>query len=373
MEVRVSIRLALEGVELDEPIDARLLPLLQAMQAHGSLRQAARVVGVSYRHAWTLLGRWETALGCRLVTLRRGRGHGAQLTAVGRGLLALRDRVGARLAAPIREAEAEAGASLEQLFGAGDPERLRIAASHDLGLEYLCTRLAGAGVALEHSVRGSLDSLRDLAAGRCEVAGFHLPDGAVGRDIARLYRIWLRAGEHALVHVLAREQGLMTARHDPLGLAGLADLERRGVRFVNRQRGSGTRLLLEALLEEAGLEGTRISGFALEEYTHLAVAAMVASGAVDAGFGIHAAAARFGLRFVPLATERYLLAVDRRLLEGRQGRALLAGLRDAAFRRHVEGFAGCRASRAGELTSIEEVLAGGGCAPRSRPAAPGDA
>jgi molybdate-binding protein len=111
------------------------------------------------------------------------------------------------------------------------------------------------------------------------------------------------------VHPLfEREQGLMLAPGNPLGLSGLSDLATKRVRFVNRQKGSGTRSWFDRLLAQAGLKPAAIRGYEIEEFTHQAVAAVVASGAADAGMGVRVAAARFGLAFLPVGRETYYLA-----------------------------------------------------------------
>jgi molybdate-binding protein len=141
------------------------------------------------------------------------------------------------------------------------------------------------------------------------------------------------------VHFADRWQGLIVARRNPRGIRSLADLARKPARFVNRQAGSGTRLLFDALLATERIRPAQIHGYRHEEFTHAAVAAMIASGAADCAFGIEAAAALHGLAFVPLASERYFLAMH----EGtaRSGaRQLLDALASRWFRGAVRTLAG---------------------------------
>ena len=150
----------------------------------------------------------------------------------------------------------------------------------------------------------------------------------------------------------------MVMPDNPLGIGGLADLLRPGLRFVNRQPGSGSRLLLDRLLQEAGIRGEEIPGHDNIEFTHLAVAALVASGGADAGFGIRAAAARFGLGFIPLARECYYLALRRELLELEPVQAVVSVLSSAAFRRRLEELPGYDPQGCGTVLEVG-VLDGG--------------
>ncbi len=132
----------------------------------------------------------------------------------------------------------------------------------------------------------------------------------------------------AVTPLFTREQGLMLAPENPLATRNVADLAARGARVVNRQRGSGTRAWFDRLLAEAGLPPARIRGYAVEEFTHQAVAAVVASGEADAGMGVRAVAERFGLAFVPLGTETYFLAARAEVAAALLAR-LRAGIRAA--------------------------------------------
>jgi molybdate-binding protein len=145
-----------------------------------------------------------------------------------------------------------------------------------------------------------------------------------------------------------------------LGIGGLADLVRSDVRFINRQAGSGTRALLDGLLEGQGLSKRRIRGYEIEEYTHSAVAAYVAAGMAEAGFGVEAAARRFGLDFVPLALEDYLLIGHRRSLVEPKLTTLRRVLAGEAFQAAVAELPGYKPDRCGEVEGVEALLSGKG-------------
>ena len=192
----------------------------------------------------------------------------------------------------------------------------------------------------------------------CDLAGCHLPRGAVGEKARRKYRRLLKPRYHRLIGFIARQQGLMVAPGNPLGIDGVAALADRPVTFINRQASSGTRELLDSLLAEAGIATSKVNGYEIEEYTHSAVAAYVAAGMADAGFGVEAAAQRFGLEFVPLATENYLLAChDRSLKRALKFDEFLQVLRGASFQEAVQGLPGYNPSQCGNVIQVEEILA----------------
>ena len=187
---------------------------------------------------------------------------------------------------------------------------------------------------------GSLGGLVALRDGLCHIAGSHLLDPATGEyTLPYLDRILPGAGA-GVVRLVHRDQGLIVAPGNPLGLAGIGDLTRAGVRYVNRQRGAGTRVLLDHELGQRGISPGAVDGYAREEPTHLAVAAAVAAGRADAGLGIMAAARAFGLDFVPVTQEPYDLVVA----AGRHGEPAAGPAVGAAALRPVPG-GGHRARR----------------------------
>jgi molybdate-binding protein len=201
--------------------------------------------------------------------------------------------------------------------------RLVLVASHDL---LLAEFVAQQRLPLDLIFRGSTESVAAFARGDADLAGFHSSAGH-----AAAYRRLMRPRRDRLIRFGRREQGLIVAKGNPSGLRGLADVAQQGLRFVNRQRGSGTRQLVDELLREAGIAPGQLQGYGDEEFTHAAVAATVAAGRADAGVGVHAAAARFDLGFVPLRSETYWLLAHQRALAERQMTRLLAALHAPAF------------------------------------------
>jgi molybdate-binding protein len=204
-------------------------------------------------------------------------------------------------------------------------------------------------------VGGSAEAVDALRRGACDIAGFHVAEGALGRHAALRYAEALGTAIHRLVRVATRVQGLIVAPGNPKRIMQLADLTRPGMRFINRQRDSGTRILLDRLLQEAGIDGAAIPGYDNEEHTHAAVGAHVAGNLADAGLGIEAAAAQLKLGFIPIATERYFFAIHKDALERPEGKVLLELLRSGAFRAALAALHGEREHRTGEVSKVDET------------------
>jgi putative molybdopterin biosynthesis protein len=341
--------------EIPEELDGPLFPLLQAIRDSGSLGKAAKQVGTSYRYAWGLVGKWQTLLGQPLVLKERGRG--ASLAPLGEKLLWAERRLRARLAPQLESFSAEMQRELAGVIFAAYPA-VSIYASHDLALAGLRDLLGQRpGVQLDLEFRGSLDSLEAFGKDRCDLAGFHVAEYHGRGTISHLaFRRWLKPRSHRLIDFVTRQQGLIVASGNPKRVRSLADIAQPGVRFVNRQRGSGTRFQFDQLLWEAGLDKSSIEGYQDEEFTHLAVAATIGSGQADAGYGIKAAAAKYGLEFIPLVNERYFFVCRNESLEAPTLQQLLDALKGADFRSLVASLPGYDASRSGEVLTVREAL-----------------
>jgi putative molybdopterin biosynthesis protein len=305
-----------------------LLRLLAALARAASLREAAQAAGLSYRHAWGLLGAGARTLGGPLADLQRGRG--AQLTAYGRKLLEADAHVRAALEAQQERLRSEVRA----ILAAARPAKelyLSLRASHDLALPLLA-QLAAPRLRLDIAFRGADECLAALARGECDLAGFHVAD-ALPRAAAAAASLgrWLDPKKHQLLHFVAREQGIIV--RPGARVRGVRDLARPGLRFLNRPPSAGS------------------------HDVDLAVAAAVADGRAEAGFGLRAAAARYGLEFVPLATERYYLALQRRSLSEAPTQLLLAALRSRAFLERAGQLPGYDVSNAGDREALNSALA----------------
>jgi putative molybdopterin biosynthesis protein len=187
---------------------------------------------------------------------------------------------------------------------------------------------------------GSLGGLVALRDGLCHLAGSHLLDPATGEYTLPYVDRVVGERDVAVVRLVHREQGLIVARGNPLAISAIEDVARADVRYINRQRGAGTRVLLDHELGLRDIPADAVSGYAREEHTHLAVAAAIAAGRADAGLGIMAAARAFGLDFVPVMREPYDLVLTIDTLEDPVTAPLWALLEEADFRAAVEGLGG---------------------------------
>lgn len=339
-----------------QDIDPVLFRLLVAVREHGRLTAASRQVGYSYRHCWNLIRTWSEFFGAPLVELTRGRG--ARLAPLGEALTWSVERVQARLGPQLHNLAQEIDREINRAVLETEPT-VRVAASHGYAVALLPELVAAeGGLRLELNYLNSVDAVAAMVRGQADVAGFHIPIGALATPLFARYARWLNARQHVLVRLVTRVQGLMLAPGNPLGIREMADLARPEVRFINRQEGAGTRALLDGMLEAAGLDPFALRGYSDIEFTHAAVAAHVASGQVDAGFGVAAAAARFGLDFIPLATERYVLAMTRETAEQRPARRLISILASERFATSVGELAGYRVVSPGAEIAIDALAAG---------------
>lgn len=329
LDVAPAVLLRVGGEVLDL---AELGRLLVALQASPHVGGAAQALGVSYRGAWGKLVRAERLLGIALV--ERVKGHGSRLTAAGEAFAQASRRLEQAASRRLRSPAEQFRAVLESMHTLAE-RPLRIAASHDLLLQAVFSESAPANMSVRFV--GSEDALLALRRGHAELAGFHLPEPLPAlRERPEVF------ADPALfvAAVMRREQGLIVARGNPLRIRDVADLARSGLRFVNRQRGAGTRAWFDRLLRERGLSPAGIRGYEREEFTHYAVAASVAAGLADAGFGLRAAADQLGLDFISIGMERYYLCGLQHWRNHPRVRALIHELRARATR--ASGYARCR-------------------------------
>ncbi|MCW5653622.1 substrate-binding domain-containing protein [Hydrogenophaga sp.] len=339
--------------------------LLQALHASGSISGAARALGLSYRHVWGQLKAWEGPLGQPLVFWERG--QAARLTPFGERLLLAERMAQARLAPQLEQLQTTLARAYEQAIDedATLGNHLTLCASHDLALgvfqQHCSQPVRGRSPAppLHLDIRycGSTDAIRSLSEGRCDVAGFHTQSFATAGSLsARSHRPLLKPGLHKLIGFAQRVQGLLVAPGNPLGLRTVADLAQKRARFVNRGIGTGTRLLFDELLAQAGVQPQAIDGHSRVEPTHAAVALSVACGTADAGLGTEYAASAHGLDFVPLTEERYVLACLKSTLERTPAQYLVRRLRSRAWQEQLNALPGYAADHCGDITAMKRLL-----------------
>jgi putative molybdopterin biosynthesis protein len=282
------------------------------------------------------------------VRVRLGR-VGGQLVATplprGAGVLTSLVRADGLLVVPSELEGHHAGeeVTVRLLRGVGEIERTIVATgSHDLVLDLAASALRerDPGVTLASSNVGSLGGLTALRDGLCHIAGSHLLDPDTGEYTLPYLEQLMPDRDLAVVRLVHREQGLIVAPGNPTGTTGIEDVAGRGLRYVNRQRGAGTRVLLDFELARHGISPEAIQGYEREEHTHLAVAAAVAAGRADCGLGVLAAARAFGLDFVPVAKEPYDLVLPGESVDDQLLAPLWALLESAHFRSAVTALGG---------------------------------
>ena len=177
--------------------------------------------------------------------------------------------------------------------------------------------------------------------GEAHLAGSHLLDEETGEYNVPFIKKYLAGVPLILVNLAYREQGLLVPRGNPLGIKGFKDLARSEVKFINRQRGAGTRLLTDMHLRKLEIASDQVNGYGREEYTHMNVAQAVVSGTADTGLAIRAAARALDLDFIPVARERYDLIIPKAYIDDNKVQALLEAVRDnQEFRSEVQGLGG---------------------------------
>jgi len=264
-----------------EHVDPRVFLLLRGVHDTGKLTQAAKQSHLSYRHAWDLLGKWAGFFGSPLVNMERGRG--ANLSVLGEKLLWAAQRSDASLFPHLENIASELNIEINK-FSRPSDSLICIHASHGYAIEKIPALIRAHGHGdVDLQYMGSVEALKSLAQSTCDLAGFHVPLGEIGAALWKHYAPWMDPAKQRVIRLVIRTQGLIVAKGNPHRIHSLADLTRRGLRFANRQRGSGTRILLDGMLEAGGIDPAKIRGYDTGEFTHAAIAAYVASGMADVG------------------------------------------------------------------------------------------
>jgi putative molybdopterin biosynthesis protein len=223
--------------------------------------------------------------------------------------------------------------------------------SHDLAIgvleDQLKQRYPGGKIAATNV--GSLGGLFALQRGETHIAGAHLLDSETGTYNVPDIKRTIPKTSIVLVHLAQREQGLLVGRGNPKAIRGLEDLARQDVRFVNRQPGSGTRVLLDHELKKLSVDPGLINGYEREEFTHMAVGVAVASGLADAGLGVQAAAHALELDFIPVADEQYDLVFLRAFFDSERGAQLIEVIHSEMFKRAIAKLGGYHTAKTGHV------------------------
>lgn len=231
-------------------------------------------------------------------------------------------------------------------------DTILIVGSHDNTIDVLADQIRAEGkkrVTLSSSHVGSLGGLMALKRGLCHMSGSHLLDAEDGSYNISYIKKYLPEKKVKLVNLVLREQGFIVKKGNPKNIKSIDDLVRDDILFINRQAGSGTRILLDYKLNKGGISHNLIDGYLLDEYTHMSVAVAVLSGAADVGLGIYAAAKALNLDFIPVVTEQYDLVIDEAYFNSDKMKILLATINSEKFKQRVELLGGYSTEKTGEI------------------------
>lgn len=223
--------------------------------------------------------------------------------------------------------------------------------SHDITIDILADeiRRKGRDIRISPANVGSLAGLIALRKGTCHMSGSHLLDAQTGQYNIPYIKKYLKGVIVSVFHLVLRDQGLIIAKGNPKVIKGIEDLGRDDITFVNRQAGSGTRVLFDYKLDQLGVDPKSIKGYDHNEFTHMAVAVDVLSGAADCGMGIFAAAKALELDFVPVVSEQYDLIIPNTVLDQPNIQAMLETIQTRHFRERIISLGGYDPSKSGEL------------------------
>ena len=226
-----------------------------------------------------------------------------------------------------------------------------VVGSHDNTLDVVADMIKAkhSHLSLSSSHVGSMGGLMAVKRGACHLAGSHLLDIEDGSYNLSYIAKYLPQNDVKLVNLVYRDQGLIVGRGNPKGIKGIEDLARKDLSFINRQPGSGTRILLDYRLKQIGINSEEIIGYQHEEFTHMAVAVAVLSGTVDAGLGIYAAAKALDLDFIPVVTEQYDLIIPQAYFESENIQLMLEIINSSEFKRRAEALGGYSTEKTGEI------------------------
>lgn len=332
-------------------LHVKLLSLLRGIHRCGKLTKAAEECHLSYRHAWNILQETEVFFGQAVASKQQGRG--AELTPLGEVLLRAGQRIEARLHTQMESLTMELNGEIHRVL-ADQIKMMPIYASHGYAVALVPEFLETYQAQIQYHV--AEDSLRALRSGECKIAGFHLPLHHRITSQQHRYQSLLMSGGVKVLSFIKRQQGLMMTKENAARISSLDALKKKDILFVNRQPRSGTRELFDQLLLEAKIDPAMLNGYDNHEYTHSAVAAHVATGMADVGFGVQAAAARFDLAFLPITEDSYFWAYVDNAGDQDEIDAFTEVLRSVDFQKKVNELPGYECDHCGELADIAKLL-----------------
>ena len=290
--------------------------LLKDIESGSSLVVASKKSGTSYRGAWGKLNEVEATLGMPLIV--RTKGHGSKLTEFGSFLFKFIDEMQAghiQYGSSYQETLLKAINQIQKSENA----RWRVFSSSDSIIQKAVSEVKGFNL----KISGSGESLERLLNHEAHIAGYHVSSEESSKAIHQR----LSKSDIQIFPVMKRTQGLIVKKGNPLHIRSIEDLLNQKIRFINRQIGSGTRLLLDTLLIEEGIEPLEINGYLQEEFTHSAVANAILAGKADVGIGVKNIALENGLGFVPLKDEMFFIAMHQEMVSQSETSKLIRKIR----------------------------------------------
>lgn len=319
MRIQIRPTLVFGGKNAKYPAVVDLVWLTSLLRdiGHGkTLMYACKKTGLSYRNVWQKLNDVELALGFKLID--RVRGHGSQLSEYAQYLIQFTEDFDEKTAKLGQTSLAHLEEGFTQ-FRVKAKKQWRLASSSDPVIQKSVIDTGG----FELITAGSGEALERLLNLEVDIAGFHLSDPLGSQIIAKR----LKSEGMQIFPVMKRTQGFMIAKGNPLNITSVKDLTRPRIRFINRQKGSGTRLLLDTLLKKNGIHSESIKGYENEEFTHSAIAMSILAKKADLGMGVKSVAIENGLDFIYLKDEVFFLAMGEELATNKEVVKLIRKIR----------------------------------------------
>ncbi len=314
IEVRPSLIVKSQGKNSVDLI--WLSQLLKDIESGSSLVVASKRSGTSYRGAWGKLNEVEETLGMPLIV--RTKGHGSKLTEFGSFLFKFIDEM---QAGHLKYGHSYQETLLKEInqIQKAESARWKFLSSSDSIIQKAIREVKGFSL----KIAGSGESLERLLNKEAHLAGYHVSDKQSSKAIFQR----LSKNDIQIYPVMKRTQGLFVEKGNPLHIRSIEDLLNPKIRFINRQIGSGTRLLLDTLLIQEGIEPLDINGYLQEEFTHSAVANAILAGKADVGVGVKNIALENGLGFIPLKDEIFFIAMHDEMVAQSESSKLIRKIR----------------------------------------------
>lgn len=313
MRLHLDLQWQLQQEDELLPVPVSLFQLLDEIALGKNLRSAAAAINISYRNAWGQIETWEKRLNNKLVIRERGRG--TTLTPFAVALLEAKASANEKLRPELDVTAEMTSGHLTRMLGT-ETSALRIVSSHHELINQFANKLRETSKRrVAFDVIGSETALRRYQRADADICGFHIPTGAPYLSLAEHLLSWLDGQRDQIFFLEDRALGLIS--HPKRAVSSLEELVKmEDLRFINRQAGSATRLVFDNLLDANKIQAESLTGYEDEEHTHTAVAARIASGDRDVGFGEASAAKKFSLSFSPIVRERFYLALKCELQTG---------------------------------------------------------